>query len=85
MLNIKEPTLETICVSIDFLNQTGIILGINILLASCKRSDKYVGDWYALSDVGDQFMIHIKLMWIVNFISTYYYGKHLKWNKKRFY
>ncbi|GIO23652.1 hypothetical protein [Oceanobacillus sp. J11TS1] len=39
-------------------SKAAIILFGLILLASCKPSDKYAGDWYALSDTGEQAMIH---------------------------
>ncbi|WP_130858608.1 hypothetical protein [Gracilibacillus phocaeensis] len=29
-----------------------------ILLISCKPSDTYAGDWYGLSDTGEQAMLH---------------------------
>ncbi|WP_066185557.1 hypothetical protein [Gracilibacillus timonensis] len=29
-----------------------------ILLMSCKPSDTYAGDWYGLSDTGEQAMLH---------------------------
>ncbi len=34
-----------------------IVLGL-ILLVSCKPSDKYTGDWYAVSASGDEVMIN---------------------------
>ncbi|GEN88785.1 hypothetical protein MKY30_23415 [Oceanobacillus sp. FSL W8-0428] len=40
------------------LSKTVIILFGLILLASCKPSDKYAGDWYALSDTGENVMLH---------------------------
>ncbi|GAB2571850.1 hypothetical protein [Gracilibacillus alcaliphilus] len=38
--------------------KTAIILFGLILLVSCKPSDKYAGDWYGLSDTGEQAMLH---------------------------
>lgn len=35
-----------------------IILLSTVILISCKPSEKYVGDWYAVSDDGEEFRIH---------------------------
>lgn len=35
-----------------------IIVIVITLLVSCKPSDKYVGDWYGLSDTGQQLRIN---------------------------
>lgn len=34
------------------------MLVLAFFLASCKPSDKYVGDWYALSNTGEKVMIN---------------------------
>ena len=52
-------------------NTNKILLGIIILilLASCKPSDKYTGDWYALSSDGEKVNINFskeKVMTITN-------------------
>lgn len=55
------------------LNPSVLLIFMLILLASCKPSDKYTGDWYAISDSGEKVMIHIsedKTMTITNSDST---------------
>lgn len=37
------------------------------LLVSCKPSDKYVGDWYAVSDSGDNVMINFSKEKLITF------------------
>lgn len=34
-----------------------IVMGL-ILLVACKPSDKYVGDWYAISGIGEEVMVN---------------------------
>lgn len=35
------------------LKRTGVVLGVIFLLAACKPSDKYAGEWYAISNSGE--------------------------------
>lgn len=35
-----------------------LLMVVLVLLVSCKPSDKYVGDWYAVSSSGDEVMIN---------------------------
>ena len=37
----------------DTLRQIVILFGIFLLLAACKPSDKYAGEWYAVSNEGE--------------------------------
>lgn len=38
--------------------QIGLILVVALLLIACKPSDKYAGEWYSITNEGEEVMVH---------------------------
>lgn len=41
-----------------YLKRIGLIIGLSVLLIACKPSDKYAGGWYAITNEGEEVMVH---------------------------